>query len=205
MCLDPDCSHPQTHWNQKGGTNETIHASVYARVRAVQQGKLLVIPGLDKQGKPKPYAGKETWDPKSLAMFRQPEHTTAYPCYFREATTDEPTELKVWKQKKGGQDISPNQFAWYGRCYKSKKFFQMYEEPDEGFKYPTMMSELKNSFSITAAKKDMEKNMRHWEILDDGFCLKEWREKPENKQEWEAYAKENLIDVKGGGWLSRLF
>lgn len=110
-CTEEGCRHPNRSWNGPGGTNETIHASVWARFEALKQMKL-------KEAAKKGSAEKSEfldiqWAPPALSAFL---HNGEYR-----------------HEEVGNDDIARNYgytHKWVGRCIVSKKLFAMYEEPD---------------------------------------------------------------------------
>ena len=125
-CKDPECRHPDPD-NEvpvSGATNETIHASVFARYQgsiqertAVERTELVKLEKLEELNNHRAQFRREiaipllTWDPEALGVFRYEKPTTEPERYHRVKS-----QFGAWK--------------WTGRCLKTGKLFDMWEEPD---------------------------------------------------------------------------
>lgn len=144
MCGDPNCKHPISMWDQPGGTNETIHASVFARFQAVKAGKVMKV---------------EQWNPRSLQGFRVDVHSEDPKTDFkREACAPRPMGLDV-----------PYVFKWRGTCCKDQsKYFEMYEEPDDYYK-DGLMEQLRVHDEEFWKKSPLEEQQVYAKWLDKNF------------------------------------
>lgn len=153
-CEDPSCKHPlQTNrWQQPEGTNETIHASVYARFLAQKNGQAMKV---------------AEWNPVSLSGFRV------------DATGKATVDIR---RKPCSPEEAPYKFKWVGACMVHKdKVFEMYEEPDDDYP-DGLMQQLRvrdNKFWETDPGPIPEVDeYRVW--LAKGFNLQKFKADPKN-------------------------
>jgi len=126
-CTDPECLHPGNKAPVKGATNETIHASVFARYKgsiqertAEERAEIVKLEKLEDLNIHRAELKKEraiavsllTWDPEALSVFR----------YEKPATQSE--------RYRRVKDQAVGAWKWTGRCLKTGKLFDMWEEPD---------------------------------------------------------------------------
>ena len=126
-CDDPECLHPSNKAPVKGATNETIHASVFARYHRGELGRTGVLELEEPEGQKIKHQSEHgqdkvipvpllTWDPEALGVFRHEKPTTESTRYRRERVEVGDPKALAWK--------------WTGRCLKTGKLFDMWEEPD---------------------------------------------------------------------------
>lgn len=141
-CQEQTCTHPIVKWDQPGATNETIHASVFARFKKVQEGMEMKV---------------YQWNPESLQGFRV--NTSKDPkTDFRREPCSEPE----------GSEI-PYKFKWKGTCCLHEgKYFEMYEEPDDYYK-DGLMEQLRIHDPKFWATSPLAEKLVYAEWLDEGF------------------------------------
>ena len=174
-----ECVHPGNKAPVKGATNETIHASVFARYQgsikertAEERAEVIRLEKLEELNEHKAKRGQDkavavsilTWDPEALSGFRHDKPTTESGRYRREYVK----EVGAWK--------------WTGRCLKTRKLFDMWEEPDAYDKKVTaeLVARLKGDLikpsifteRMPESEEATAKRMKDHEYLQEGFVFK---------------------------------
>jgi len=146
-CREDTCKHPIVLWDQPGATNETIHASVYARFMGVKKGMVMKV---------------QQWNPESLRGFRVNASKDPTADFEREPCS-EPE----------GSEI-PYKFKWRGTCRLHEgKHFEMYEEPDDYYK-DGLMEQLRNHDPKFWETSPLVGTQVYEEWLDEDFDYHEW-------------------------------
>ena len=146
-CHEKSCKHPVVLWDKPGATNETIHASVFARFTEVKKGMVMKV---------------YQWDPESLRGFRV------------DTSRDPKTDFKREPCSEPEGSEIPYKFKWRGTCCLHQgKYFEMYEEPDDYYQ-GGLMEQLRNHDPKFWETSPLVEKQVYADWLEEGFNYQDW-------------------------------